>query len=417
MKILLVNKYHFVKGGSERSYFALSDELAARGHEVMHFSMKHPKNLPSPFAEYFVPEKDYHGAYSLGLKSSLGLEFIRSRTAASNIERLVRAHKPDIAHLHNIYHQLTPSIIPVLTQNGIPVVMTLHDYKLVCPSYKLFAGGKYCYRCKGGRFYGAVSKRCCDGSFLKSSLLAAEAYWQKWSGAYKRISYFIAPSRYIRDRFIESGFEEDKIIYMRSSIPNAVSSVNEESAGRVLEALPQNYILYFGRLSAEKGLFTLLEAAGFLGRIPVVLCGEGPIAAELKNYAEKNLRGLAHFPGYMERGPLHAVIRNATAVVVPSLWPENAPFAVLESAAAGVPVIVSDRGGLPEMAEMLSGEVFAHDSPKELAERIAGILDDPEKAKLSGSDARKGLAKYYGRKEHMAEVEKIYLRAVENGPA
>ena len=128
-----------------------------------------------------------------------------------SLKRLLERSKPDVAHLHNIYHQITPSIIPVLRQAGVPVVMTLHDYKLICPNYSLFDGTAYCYRCRGKRFHHAATTRCHDGSFAKSLLLSIEAYWQKRTRVYDDVRFFLAPSRYIRDVFIAEGFSADRV--------------------------------------------------------------------------------------------------------------------------------------------------------------------------------------------------------------
>ena len=162
MRVLQINKFFFEKGGTERYYFALSKALEDRGHQVVHFSMRHPDNAPSPDADYFVRQQDFGRDYPALERVPRGLAFIRSREAASNIGRLIERSRPDVAHLHSIYHHITPSIIPVLQSAGVPVVMTLHDYKLICPNYSLFDGSSYCFRCKGGKFYRAPLARCSE---------------------------------------------------------------------------------------------------------------------------------------------------------------------------------------------------------------------------------------------------------------
>ena len=230
MRVLQVNKFFFDKGGTERYLFALSDALEARGHKVIHFSMHHPDNRPSPYADYFVAQKDYEHPDSPLARLAMGSSFIRSREAASRIRSLIEATRPDIAHLHNIYHQITPSILPILKRAGIPVVMTLHDYKLICPNYSLFDGSSYCYRCRGGRFYRAPLTRCRDGSIVLSALVSAEAYWQKLTGVYESVVYFLSPSRFIRNTFVAEGYSRDRVIYLPAFVPPMENSSEGESA-------------------------------------------------------------------------------------------------------------------------------------------------------------------------------------------
>ena len=167
MVILQANKFYYEKGGSERYFFALSRALESRGHSVVPFSMQHPRNHASPYSRHFVPRRDYDATGASPKSLGAALSFVRSGDAARRIRALVDETKPGIAHLHNIYHQLTPSIIDALADRGVPVVMTLHDYKLVCPSYGMFAHGAYCYRCRGGRFERAIQVGC-GGSRARS---------------------------------------------------------------------------------------------------------------------------------------------------------------------------------------------------------------------------------------------------------
>jgi glycosyltransferase involved in cell wall biosynthesis len=410
MKVLQINKFFWLKGGAERYFFMLSEALEARGHEVLHFSMRHPENIPSPQAEYFVSRREYGDSGGPLSIARNGFSFIRSTEAANNISRLIRDHKPDVAHLHNIYHQLTPSIIERLAGAGVPVVMTLHDYKLLCPNYCHFAGGRYCYRCRGGRYYQAPMTRCSGGAFSRSLLLAIEAYWQRLTGVYNRVDRYIAPSRFMRDRVAESarslGIAPEKVIYMPSFCPaseagDAADSGAEQS---VTDGLPPRYVLYFGRLSEEKGLDTLMDAAVSNPGVPVVMCGDGPRRAALEERALENV----FFTGYVNKPVLDRILQRAAAVVLPAVWPENAPFTVIEAAVAGVPLILSDMGGLPEMAEIVSGEVFPNGDADALASAIVRLWDDPEGARETGLAGRAAAMEYFSRQKHMEALEDVY---------
>ena len=197
LRLLLGNKFWYAKGGVETYLFDLIEELPARGYDVIPFAMLHARNLPTPYADYFVDEADYHAAHSWPTKARMAARMLYSRHAAAKLEALLAAHPPDLAHLHNIYHQLSPAILPRLAEREIPVVMTLHDLKLACPNYKMRTGGEICERCKHGGYHHAVLNRCVQGSFVASALCAFELFAHRRSGIYERhVSTFIVPSRF-----------------------------------------------------------------------------------------------------------------------------------------------------------------------------------------------------------------------------
>jgi len=379
---------------------------------VVHFSMRHPENAESRYSAYFVGEKDYGGRRAPLDNAAAGFSFIRSREAASKISRLIEDTRPDIAHLHNIYHQITPSIIPVLSAAGIPVVMTLHDYKLVCPNYTFYDGEKYCDRCRGGRFYQAAATRCNNGSLGRSLLLSVEAYWQRMTRVYDGVRFFLSPSRYMRDTFVAEGFGADRVIYVAPYVLDA--GRNEDSSGlpNALSDLPDKYILYFGRLGREKGVLTLLDALAATDAIPLVVCGDGPLRGMLESRARSRSAGRVTFTGHLKKPLLDRVIQRATAVVMPSEWPENAPFTVLEAMSWGVPVIVSDMGGLPEMADLGGCVVFNAGDAEELSTRIAELWADEESAREIGRRGRQAIVEKLTEERHLDALVAIYERAV-----
>jgi glycosyltransferase involved in cell wall biosynthesis len=412
MVILQVNKFFFAKGGTERYFFSVSQALEGRGHRIIHFSMRHPDNLPSPQAQYFIEEKDYRTAGPFLRRVPDILSFVRSGEAARKLQALISATRPDIAHLHNIYHQITPSIIPVLKRAGIPAVMTLHDYKLICPNYSLFNGKSYCYRCRGGRFYRAPLTRCDGGSFWQSALLSVEAYWQRMTRVYESIRYFLAPSEFLRDLYVEAGFGEDRVVHL----PNFISSesVGEEADGEegLPQSLPGEYILYFGRLSREKGLHTLLEAMRHLPEVPLVICGDGPLGQRLRDYAAQIGVDNVRFTGYVYKPVLDRIIRRARAVVLPSESPENAPYAALESMALAVPVIASDMGGLPELVEKTGTRPFPRGDAEALAERIQQLWDNKQLAERIGGEGRRVVKDDHDPGRHLNTLEAVYGEAI-----
>jgi glycosyltransferase involved in cell wall biosynthesis len=411
MQILQVNKFFYEKGGTERYFFSVSRALEKRGHSISHFSMAHTRNLESPFAPFFVSEKDYAGKAGRLGDVPAGLSFIRSKEAARNIARLVDTHRPDIAHLHNIYHQITPSIIPVLRRADVPVVMTLHDYKLICPNYSLFAGEAFCYRCRGRRFYHAALTRCRDRSFTKSLLLTIEAYWQKYSDVYDDVSVFLAPSRYIHDAFIAEGFSPDRVIYLPPFVAPVDTVGDPAREAAVLKDLPDRFILYFGRLSPEKGLSILFDAVRRLARVPLVVCGDGPLREKLEESARQT-RTRVHFTGHLDKAVLDTVIRKSTAVVLPTVSPENAPYTVLETMMVGVPFMVSNMGGLPELAAMGGGVIFAAHDAVGLAEKIHDLWNNPAFAEEIGRRGKRAATEELSEARHVDGLESAYRKAL-----
>jgi glycosyltransferase involved in cell wall biosynthesis len=416
MRVLQINKFFFERGGSERYLFSISQSLEKRGHEVMHFSMRHPENAESPYSDYFVGEKDYSGDRAPLVNAAAGLSFIRSREAASNLSRLIEDTRPDVAHLHNIYHQITPSIIPVLGKAGIPVVMTLHDYKLVCPNYRFFNGTEYCDRCRGGRFYQAAATRCNNGSLGRSLLLSVEAYWQRITRVYDGVRFFLAPSRYMRDTFVAEGFGADRVVYLAPYVHGV--EWNDDPPRDVPGGLPNEFFLYFGRLDGEKGLPTLFEALARTDGVPLVVCGDGPLREMLEGQVDSRLAGRVSFTGHLPKPLLDGVIRRSRAVVMPSEWPENAPFSVLEAMGWGVPVIVSNMGGLPELADLGGCLVFEAGNAGELSARITELWADEEHAQAIGRLGRDAVLTKLTEERHVTGLLGIYDRVLseEHGP-
>jgi glycosyltransferase involved in cell wall biosynthesis len=410
MRVLQINKFFFEKGGTERYFFSLSRALEKRGHEVVSFSMQHPDNLSSPQSPYFVSQRDYRARNSALDHIPKSMSFVRSREAARKIQRLIDDTRPDIAHLHNIYHQITPSIIPVLERAGIPMVMTLHDHKLVCPNYSLYDGHSFCFRCKGGRFYHAPLARCNGGSLMRSALLGIEAYWQKHTGVYDSVRFFLTPSRYLRERHIAEGFDEDRVVYLPAFIEDAWGGAEQGTPEE--NGLPEKYTLYFGRLSAEKGLLTLFEAMKRAVDIPLVVCGDGPLRERLERMASREGFSNVFFTGHLPMGELGGIVERARAVVLPSECPENAPFAILESMALGVPIVVSDLGGLPELAERVGGSVFPAGNARALAERIEELWRDDERAAAIGERSRHVIREEFTVERHMDRLHGIYQSAM-----
>ncbi|MDH5523362.1 MAG: glycosyltransferase family 4 protein [Desulfobulbaceae bacterium] len=394
MKILLANKFFHLNGGSETVFFQEREFLLKQGHKVVDFSMADERNLDSPFASSFVPNINYQNSKGIKDKLGQGASLIHSPIAVKNISQLAQQEKPEIAHLHNIYHQLTPSIIPALKKQGIKVVLTLHDYKLVCPGYLALKNEAICNDCAGRNFWKPFTTNC-QNSRLQGLLLAAEAMFHQWRGSYDGVDLFIAPSRFLAD-LVGKRIAPKKIRVLRNGIDVDRFQPNYQDQG---------YGLYFGRLSKEKGVTTLLAAHRQLAtEIPLKIVGTGPLADELQTRYPK-----AEFLGYKTGRELNELIANAAFVVVPSEWYENCSMVVLEAMALGKPIIGSRIGGIPEQIEDgQTGFLFEMGNEAELADKMKILASDQDLRKNMGKAARAKLEKDYSLKNHCDELLKIY---------
>ena len=341
MKVLLVNKFHYRKGGSETYYFTLAEALKARGHEVVFFAMQDKKNLPCDQERFFVSNASVSG----GTKSKLNmlLHMTYSGEAYSKMKQLLRAEQPDLVILNLVHKQITLSIIDAIKEynHKLPIFWTMHDLIAVCPSYSMRDGaGNICEKCLGGDYSHCVKNRCVKGSRLMSMLSKHEAEYIRKRKWYDQVDLFICPSEFYRKKLVEGHFTNSPIVTMRNPLP--LDTTYE------LPETNQGYILYFGRLSPEKGVKTLIDAAKKCG-CHLVILGTGPQEEELKAFAE----GYAdiEFKGFQTGESLRNYVRNSKCVVLPSEWYENGPYSAMEAMALGKPLIVSNLGGLPELVE------------------------------------------------------------------
>lgn len=339
MRVLLINKYHFLKGGAERAYFDLARMLEKSGHEVAFFSMQHSENYPTPWEKYFVENVEYQDTpISLWKKLILSQRILFSFEAKKKLELLLNDFQPDIAHVHNIYHQLSPSIFWPLRQRGIPIVMTLHDYKVVSPNYSLFVRGKIWEHTSGFR---CIADRCVKDSFSKSIVCVFEQWIHIFLGSYEKVSTFISPSRFLIEKFRELGFRRE-IVYIPNPLPAP------RALPTPLEREP-SAALYYGRLSREKGIDTLIQAIASLPHEKVWIVGDGPDRERLETIAEnEKVSDRVTFFGSLYDDDLEQIKQKAKCIVLPSLWYENFPYVLIESLQSGAVVIASERGGVTE---------------------------------------------------------------------
>jgi len=418
LKLLLINKfYHDVgpAGGVGRYLVQEEEDLTAAGWQVIPFAMKDQDARPSPWDRFFVKARDYSRPRFGGGAMGDALSLIWNREAASKLDALIRETRPDVAHLHNIYHHLSPSILPVLRDHGIPVVMTLHDLRLLCPAIHMLRDREICEECRGGRLHNAVRHKCVKDSRAASLLAAVETFHQRSRGFYPdTVGTFLCPSRFYRGKYAEWGYPAGRLRHL----PNFVD-LNTWHPDRIPSTVEKDAYIYFGRVSGEKGLRTLLDAQhrwetdhreGRIAEPPLklLIAGDGPCLGNVKAGAAKRNLERVEILGPLDLEGLRSALGRARFSVIPSECYENAPMAALESLAAGLPLVGSDLGGLPELIENgVTGYVVPPRDPSAL---LAGL----QRASVMGPEARTAARRWAeshaSRAAHMAQLQEI-LRA------
>ncbi len=361
-KLLSVNNYYYPRGGAEVLFLEQNRMLEKAGWQVVPFAMRHKQNLPTPWNKYFPDEIEFGRDYGVADKLVRASRVIYSMQARERLGKLLNVFSPRVAHVHNIYHHLSPSILPLLRDRGIPVVMTVHDLKLACPAYTMMRDNRFCDSCRGGKIYNVLLNRCIKGSVALSGLVMMEAALHKLSGIYRTgIARFVVPSRFVLETLVDWGWPRGSFVY----VPNFVDVERFQPDGEI-----GRRFVYCGRLDDLKGVGTLLRAAA-LSKQPLTLVGGGPEEARLRKLSQ-DVGADAVFLGHLTKEALVSVVQSARAIVVPSECNENAPLSLLEGYASGRPVIGANIAGIPELVrEGETGTLF----PSGNVDALAGALE------------------------------------------
>jgi glycosyltransferase involved in cell wall biosynthesis len=405
LNILLVNKFLHPRGGDAAATLSTGRLLEQRGHRVTHWGMASTLNPPFEYQETFVPHVDLNDDSTPADWLRIAANLLYSWDAKRRIDQVVLRAKPDLVHLHNFAHQISPSILHVLRKHRIPCVMTMHDYKLVCASYSLLSKGSPCERCRGGRYYHCVLQACVKNSRAKSLLNTVEMYLHHGLlDIYNSIRCFIAPSQFLKRKVESMGFKKPVVHLMNFIELQEVALASE---------VEERSIAYVGRLSPEKGVMTLVKAARLVPDLTVKLIGDGPERAALERAAAaagmRNVRFLGHLSGEALRGE----IRSATCAVLPSECYENNPRAVLEAFALGKPVVGSRIGGIPELVQDdVTGITFAPGDARDLADKLSFAISDGARLARWGASARSFVESACSAETHYRGLMAIYQGAM-----
>lgn len=380
MKILLIHKFHYLLGGTETFHYNLAEALTEAGHEVIFFSMYDKRNIPCAQDKYFISNVDYNDQNLKGLKKvKVGFKLIYSFESKRNIEQLIRDEKPDVAHIGLLHRQITFSVVDVLKKYNIPVVMHLHELTAVCPCYTMLrSDGSICNDCATKGYWNCVKNNCMKNSKSKSLLAYAEAQFLKWGHYYNKVDLYIAECSFYKKLVERAQFTKSPIIQMNNFLP-----IHQEYKSYVDY---ENYILYFGRYSREKGVLTILKAYAKMNcKEQLVLVGKGSEETKIRQFVEdKHLKNKVKVNGAIFGQEMESIIEKAKVILVPSEWYENGAFVALQAMAKGKIVVASDIAGLSEIIQdKKTGFLAKPGDPDSFAQAIQKVLD------MSNEDYRK----------------------------
>lgn len=410
MKILQIHKYYskIRGGGSVSAFFETKALLERRGHSVVVFSMDDPTNESSPYSHYFAQHFDLR-EMNVWQKMRHIPKVLYNRDAAKKLDKLLTIEKPDVAHVHNIYHYLTPSIFPILKKHKIPIVFKLSDYHAICPNYKLFAHGEIDESCRHKKYYKLFFNCSINNSRSESFVAMLEGYVNRLFRLYDYVNLFLAPSIFMQKICGEYGISGNKIVVLRNVLTLSAYQHTFEK---------KKYILYMGRIAEEKGLFTLLEAVHLLvqqGKMQdykCIIAGHGPEEENLKQFVHDNHLGEhIHFVGFCKKWTQQweDLQRNAAISVLPSIWYDNSPIAISEAMAFGTPVIVSNIGGTKEMiTEGKSGLTFEARNVPDLADKIELLITDKMLSHEMRRNVRERVTKINNEETYYADLMMYY---------
>ncbi len=368
-RILLVNKFYYPRGGDCICMLNLEDLLRRLGYEVAVYSMSYPQNWESEYSGYFAAEISFGGRLKDKLRAAsriFGLGDIRQ-----SFEKILNEFKPDVVHFHNIHSYLSPVVVKLAKEHGCRTVWTMHDYKLLCPSYSCLCKGEICEACFTNRIQ-VVRRKCMKDSALASALAYGEALWWSRKRLERWVDTFVCPSSFMAQKMKACGYDYTKL----SVVCNFIEQAKLDSFKAIDTVADANnpYYCYVGRLSEEKGVRMLLDVASALPHT-LYVAGTGPLEEELRGkYASSQIV----FLGHLSSTEVVKLIKRAQTMVVPSIWYENNPLSVIESLCMGTPVIGAEVGGIPELVREGDGRLFRMGDKEELATAIDSMMKDED---------------------------------------
>jgi glycosyltransferase involved in cell wall biosynthesis len=379
VRILVAHSFYRLPGGEDR-YVETQVPLLRTRHDVV-VVRRANENLPG------------------GIPTAARMTY--SRREQARVEHAIDGFRPDVVHLHNAYPSLGPAVHLAAQRKGVPLVMTVHNFRLRCPNGYMFTEGAPCRRCERGMYVHAVVHRCFPSRAQGASYATSLWLHRFVLRLQDRVALFLSPSEFVRRRLVEWGIEARRVEVVRN-----FTDVRGEPAA------PGGFGAYVGRLSSEKGLDVLLRALARAGDPPFEIVGDGPLRGELEALAGALGLARTRFTGLLPHEEVVAVVGRARFVAFPSLWDENAPIAAMEAMAMGRPLVVTNTGGLPELVGGGEGLLCEPGDRDGLAAAIATLMEDDDLALAAGRRAHAHARRQLSPEPHLAALERCYESVV-----
>lgn len=413
MRILLINYRYFVSGGPEKYMFHIKEKLEEEGHEVIPFSVQSNKNVETPYSMYFVEPIGSRDAtyYEECKKTPRVILQMISRSVYSfevkrAVKRIIAETKPQLVYILHFVNKLSPSVIRGAKEMGLPVVLRLSDYFLLCPRFDFYHKNHICEDCLSRGLFSCIRKRCIKDSLFASTVRVLSMEIHKLIHVYNDIDAYVAPSEFIGEKLSSNGFNRQKIYH----IPTFTLGDMEYPATRV-----GDYGLYFGRITREKGVNLLVQAYEELTDHRLVIVGDDTTeeGSYLKDYVKRKKLDNVEFMGFMAGARLEEIIRNARFILIPSVWYDNLPNTALEAFRNAKPVIASNIGSLPELViDGYNGYLFQPGDVSELISRIREMEDEKLVAQM-GEHSRQILMNKFSAEAHYRNLMELFERLVQ----
>lgn len=411
MKIVICNKYFFLNGGTDRYLYDLMLQLGATGHTAIPFSVRYAGSWETPYSSYFLDppgRPDQIQLKDIRLTPFNWFRFldrsIYSLEARLALSRLLGSVQgADIAYILNIYNYMSPSILHTFRKRHIPVVMHLGDYNLLCPNYTLLRDGKPCTLCVDGAYHHGLRYCCVKKSIPASAVRVAAMYLYRLLNIYDSIRAFVVPCEFMKTKLVEGGFPEKKIHMLRYPVVHYGQRIQPEK---------KNAIVYFGRISYEKGLDLLIRAyQNVAPDVDLILIGKSydHEIDRLKALILPAFKERIRFPGFQEGPDLYRYIAEALFTVVPSRWYDNAPLSIYESYMQETPVLAAAIGGIPEQVmDGVTGKLFAPDSEHDLTNALQWMIDNPKMLSEMGRAGHAYVVQNLSIKDHTKQLLALF---------
>lgn len=402
MKILQINKYPYIKGGADVVFFQTIELLKKNGHDVYTFTINDPKSI--------IRENAFFADYSEIRKSSFWgkiksmPKFFYNKSAAKEIEKSIIKNQPDIAQIHLLFNGISLSILPILKKYKIPVIYTVHDTRLLCPSSSIWLKGRLCKNCYKRRFVNCFNHKCYQNSRVNSFMVMLEMIYKEFVFSHFKYidKYLFLSNNYLQfhkeNRTYFSG--KDDVLYnfylkLNSILPNSDKG---------------NYLFYYGRITEEKGIQTLVDVMNKFDNVKLKVAGTGPLLEKIMKTAPANVE----FLGFISGSKLFSLVENSSFVIVPSEWYENNPLTIIEAYSYGKPVIGANIGGIPEIIdEGETGYIFNSGDEKSLEDAIKkALMNSDAQYKILSENSRKFAEAHFSPDNYYKKLMNIYKQTI-----